>query len=60
MTSGIAISPNIDSELRKFIESIPSSVVISQQLEHNANEAVLLKKMLRLAKDKERTEESVR
>ena len=54
----VALSPpkGIDPELQQFIEAIPSSEAISQRLDRNAHEAALLKRMLRLARDKERVE----
>lgn len=54
MTSELATPKSVDTELQQFIESIPSADVISQRLEQNAQEAALLKRMLRLARDKER------
>ena len=52
----VIIPQNVDPELQQFIESIPTPEVISQRLERNAHESALLKRMLRLSKDKERVE----
>lgn len=53
MTNDLVLEPLPDS-LRRFVESVPSADTIRARLSANSAETKLLRKMLRLANDRDR------